>query len=72
MIHSGSRGLGHQIATDALIDMEKSMNKYKINVIDKQLACTPIHSKEGQNYLKAMGSACNFAWINRSSMTFFS
>lgn len=70
MIHSGSRGLEHQIATDALIDMEKSMNKYKINVIDKQLACTPIHSKEGQNYLKAMGSACNFAWINRSSMTF--
>uniref|UniRef100_A0A8C9H1A5 RNA-splicing ligase RtcB homolog n=1 Tax=Piliocolobus tephrosceles TaxID=591936 RepID=A0A8C9H1A5_9PRIM len=70
MIHSGSRGLGHQIATDALIDMEKSMKKYKINVIDKQLACTPIHSKEGQNYLKAMGAACNFAWINRSSMTF--
>lgn len=70
MIHSGSRGLGHQIATDALLEMEKSMNKYKINVIDKQLACTPIMSQEGQNYLKAMGSACNFAWINRSSMTF--
>ncbi|GAW80835.1 hypothetical protein, conserved [Plasmodium gonderi] len=70
MIHSGSRGLGHQVATDALIEMEKSMNKYKINVIDKQLACTPINSKEGKNYLKAMGSACNFAWINRSSMTF--
>ncbi|KMZ99751.1 hypothetical protein PVNG_04041 [Plasmodium vivax North Korean] len=70
MIHSGSRGLGHQIATDALIEMEKSMAKYKLNVIDKQLACTPIHSTEGKNYLKAMGSACNFAWINRSSMTF--
>lgn len=70
MIHSGSRGLGHQVATDALIEMEKSMNKYKINVIDKQLACTPISSTEGQNYLKAMGAACNFAWINRSSMTF--
>ncbi|SCN60073.1 tRNA-splicing ligase RtcB, putative [Plasmodium chabaudi chabaudi] len=70
MIHSGSRGLGHQIATDALIEMEKIMSKYKINVIDKQLACTPIHSPEGQNYLKAMGAACNFAWINRSSMTF--
>lgn len=70
MIHSGSRGLGHQVATDALVEMEKAMSRDKLEVNDRQLACARITSKEGQNYLKAMASAANYAWVNRSSMTF--
>merc|ERR1711936_1005016 len=70
MIHSGSRGFGHQVATDALVAMEKAMRRDGIQVNDKQLACARIHSKEGQDYLKAMGCAANFAWVNRSTMTF--
>ncbi|XP_062522242.1 RNA-splicing ligase RtcB homolog [Corticium candelabrum] len=70
MIHSGSRGLGHQVATDALVEMEKAMTRDKINVNDRQLACARISSTEGQNYLKAMAAAANYAWVNRSSMTF--
>lgn len=70
MIHSGSRGFGHQVATDALLEMEKAMKRDKIEVNDRQLACARINSSEGQNYLKAMAAAANFAWVNRSSMTF--
>lgn len=70
MIHSGSRGFGHQVATDALLEMEKAMKRDKIQVNDRQLACARIQSTEGQNYLKAMACASNFAWVNRSSMTF--
>jgi len=70
MIHSGSRGLGHQVATDALVEMERAMARDNIQVNDRQLACARIHSKEGQNYLAAMASAANYAWVNRSSMTF--
>merc|ERR1711881_330481 len=70
MIHSGSRGFGHQVATDALVAMEKAMRRDGIVVNDKQLACARINSVEGQNYLKAMGCAANFAWVNRSTMTF--
>lgn len=70
MIHSGSRGLGHQVATDALVDMEAAMSKYGITPNDRQLACAPISSPEGQDYLKAMSAAANYAWVNRSSMTF--
>lgn len=70
MIHSGSRGFGHQVATDALLEMEKAMSRDKIQVNDRQLACARINSKEGQDYLKAMACASNFAWVNRSSMTF--
>lgn len=70
MIHSGSRGFGHQVATDALLAMEKAMVRDKIEVNDRQLACALIDSKEGQEYLKAMSAAANFAWVNRSSMTF--
>lgn len=47
MVHSGSRGLGHQVATDALVAMEKAMSRDKINVNDRQLACARIHSPEG-------------------------
>lgn len=70
MIHSGSRGFGHQVATDALLEMERAMKRDKIEVNDRQLACARINSAEGQTYLKAMAAAANFAWVNRSSMTF--
>ncbi|XP_065350627.1 RNA-splicing ligase RtcB homolog [Cloeon dipterum] len=70
MIHSGSRGFGHQVATDALVEMEKAMARDKIETNDRQLACARINSVEGQNYLNAMAAAANFAWVNRSSMTF--
>ncbi|CAK8689296.1 RNA-splicing ligase RtcB homolog [Clavelina lepadiformis] len=70
MIHCGSRGLGHQVATDALVAMEKAMKRDKIVVNDRQLACAHITSQEGQDYLKGMFAAGNYAWVNRSSMTF--
>lgn len=70
MIHCGSRGLGHQVATDALVAMEKAMKRDNIVVNDRQLACAHINSQEGQDYLKGMAAAANYAWVNRSSMTF--
>jgi len=70
MIHSGSRGLGHQVATDALTSMERAMARDKIKTNDRQLACARISSQEGQDYLAAMSCAANYAWVNRSSMTF--
>lgn len=70
MIHSGSRGLGHQVATDALTSMEKVMARDEIPTNDRQLACALIHSQEGQDYLEAMACAANYAWVNRSTMTF--
>uniref|UniRef100_A0A1B0CGY2 3'-phosphate/5'-hydroxy nucleic acid ligase n=1 Tax=Lutzomyia longipalpis TaxID=7200 RepID=A0A1B0CGY2_LUTLO len=70
MIHSGSRGFGHQVATNALVEMEKAMKRDKIETNDRQLVCARINSPEGQNYLKAMKAAANFACVNRSSMTF--
>ena len=71
MIHSGSRGLGHQVATDALLAMERAMEQDKgISINDRQLACARIHSVQGKNYLAAMAAAANYAWVNRSSMTF--
>ena len=70
MIHSGSRGLGHQVASDSLVDMERVMNRYGIEVNDRQLACAPIQSPEGQDYLRGMAAAANFAWVNRSVLTF--
>lgn len=72
MIHSGSRGFGHQVATDALVQMEKAMKRDNIETNDRQLACARIKSQEGQDYLKSMAAAANFAWVNRSSMTFLS
>lgn len=69
MVHCGSRGLGHQVATDALLDMEKVMARDGIVVNDRQLACAKIHSKEGRDYLAGMAAAANFAWVNRSAIT---
>ena len=65
MIHTGSRGLGHQVATDYLRKMEKARKKLDISLPDKQLACAPIESDEGQAYLGAMFAAANYAWANR-------
>ena len=70
MIHTGSRGLGHQVATDALQKMESVMKRDKIRLNDRQLACARIHSKEGQDYFAAMSAAANYAWVNRSCMTY--
>jgi len=65
MIHTGSRGFGHQVCTDHLQVLEQAVKKYNIFLPDRQLACAPVHSNEGQNYLKAMACAANFAWCNR-------
>jgi tRNA-splicing ligase RtcB (3'-phosphate/5'-hydroxy nucleic acid ligase) len=70
MIHSGSRGLGHQVATDAMVAMEGAMKRDGITVRDRQLACARIASPEGADYLTAMACAANFAWVNRSAMTY--
>ncbi|MFH1331014.1 MAG: RtcB family protein [Actinomycetota bacterium] len=65
MIHCGSRGLGHQVCTDYLADMGRAMSRHGISVPDRQLACVPVRSKEGEDYLAAMATAANFAWANR-------
>eukprot|EP01112_Ceratiomyxa_fruticulosa_P018461 TRINITY_DN589_c0_g2_i2.p1 TRINITY_DN589_c0_g2~~TRINITY_DN589_c0_g2_i2.p1 ORF type:complete len:262 (-),score=33.52 TRINITY_DN589_c0_g2_i2:180-965(-) len=69
MVHCGSRGLGHQVATDYLKVMETIMSKQKIKLNDRQLACVRINSKEGQDYLSAMAASANFAWVNRQGIT---
>ncbi|HEX6200393.1 MAG TPA: RtcB family protein [Thermoanaerobaculia bacterium] len=69
MIHSGSRGLGHQVCTDHLKIMVKAARKYGIELPDKQLCCAPIRSPEGQRYLGAMAAAANYAFANRQVMT---
>ncbi|SCG71181.1 RtcB family protein [Micromonospora inositola] len=65
MIHCGSRGLGHQICTDYVREMEKAMPGYGIHVPDRQLACAPVSSHEGRAYLGAMAAAANYARANR-------
>jgi tRNA-splicing ligase RtcB (3'-phosphate/5'-hydroxy nucleic acid ligase) len=67
-IHSGSRGLGYQVCDDFLGVMGKAMRKYDIAIPDRQLACAPIESPEGRQYLSAMAAAANFAWANRQVM----
>lgn len=69
LIHTGSRGLGHQVCTDYLEVMQEAMRKYQIQVVDRQLACVPVKSKEGQDYLRAMAAAANFAFANRQLIT---
>ena len=65
LIHTGSRGFGHQVCTDHLRVMEVAVSKYGIKLPDRQLACAPIESSEGQDYLAAMACAANYAWVNR-------
>ncbi|WP_298519413.1 RtcB family protein [uncultured Methanobrevibacter sp.] len=69
MVHSGSRGCGHQVCSDYLRQMDKAYKKYKIQIDDRQLACAPLDSKEAQNYIQAMSAAANYAWANRQLMT---
>ncbi len=69
MIHTGSRGLGHQIATDYIHLMIQVMPKYGIRLPDRELACAPLHSAEGQKFFKAMACGANFAWANRQMTT---
>ncbi len=71
LIHTGSRGLGHQVCTDFVAQMNAAMRKYNIEVPDRQLACVPIQSPEGKSYLAAMNAAANFAWANRQGITHF-
>ncbi|PIQ83633.1 MAG: RNA-splicing ligase RtcB [Candidatus Omnitrophica bacterium CG11_big_fil_rev_8_21_14_0_20_63_9] len=68
MIHSGSRGFGYQICDDYLDVTEAAMRKYGIRVPDRQLACAPLSSEEGQAYLGAMRCAANYAWSNRQCL----
>ena len=68
MIHSGSRGLGYQVCEDYSRAMIQSLAKYNINVPDRQLACAPVDSPEGKNYLAAMKCAANYAWANRQCL----
>ena len=68
MIHSGSRGLGHQVCDDFLAKLVKHVDKLGINLPDRQLACAYIQSTEGQQYLTAMACAANYAWANRQML----
>ena len=68
MIHSGSRGFGHQVCTDYLEVMNKAMHRYGIKLPDRQLACAPYQSKEGKDYQAAMKAAANYAWTNRQCL----
>ena len=71
LIHCGSRGLGHQVCTDYLAEMGAAMKRYQITLPDRQLACVPIRSPEGQAYLAAMRASANFAWANRQVILHF-
>jgi tRNA-splicing ligase RtcB len=65
LVHTGSRGLGHQVCTDYLKTMERATVRYGIALPDRQLACAPVASDEAQRYLGAMRCAANYAWCNR-------
>jgi tRNA-splicing ligase RtcB len=68
LIHSGSRGLGHQVCTDYVRLMDGKLAAYRIHLPDRQLACAPASSPEGRRYLAAMAAAANFAWANRQAI----
>lgn len=69
MIHTGSRGFGHQVCSDYLRTIEKAAKKYNLPLPVKELVSAPINSREGQDYYKAMQAAANFAWANRQMIT---
>lgn len=71
MIHTGSRGLGHQNCTDHLKIISQAMLQYNINLPDRELACVPFKSIEGQNFYRGLSAACNFAWANRQMITYY-
>jgi tRNA-splicing ligase RtcB len=68
LVHSGSRGLGHQVCTDYVRIMDAVLGRYGIELPDRQLSCAPASSPEGQRYLAAMAGAANFAWANRQEI----
>ncbi len=68
-VHTGSRGLGHQVCDDSIREMLDASKKYKIELPDAQLCCAPVSSAEGQRYLEAMACAANFAFTNRQMIT---
>lgn len=69
LIHTGSRGLGHQVCTDSVREMDRTLARQGIRLVDRQLACAPFSSREGQDYYAAMCAAANFAWSNRQVLT---
>jgi tRNA-splicing ligase RtcB (3'-phosphate/5'-hydroxy nucleic acid ligase) len=69
-IHCGSRGLGHQVATDYIEEFQKASKRFGYELPDRQLVCAPLDSPEGQNYLAAMNCAANYAWANRQVLTY--
>ena len=69
MLHTGSRGLGHQVATDFIQEMDRGLAGQGITLVDRQLSCAPVASEPGQRYLGAMAAAANFAWANRQAIT---
>jgi len=69
LIHTGSRGFGHQVCTDHLVTMGTAVARYGISLPDRQLACAPVRSPEGQAYFAAMACAANYAWANRQCIT---
>jgi tRNA-splicing ligase RtcB len=71
MIHTGSRGLGHQVCTDYISIMEKASRKYEITLLDKELSCAPFNSSEGGDYFSAMKASANYAWANRQCISNF-
>jgi len=68
LIHTGSRGLGHQVCSDFVREMDEASTRYGIVLPDRQLACVPFSSPEGQRYFAAMCAAANFAWCNRQAI----
>jgi tRNA-splicing ligase RtcB len=68
LIHSGSRGLGHQVCTDFVRRMDRTLDRHGIVLPDRQLSCAPASSAEGRAYLAAMAAAANFAWANRHTI----
>ncbi|MDQ4073656.1 MAG: RtcB family protein [Thermoproteota archaeon] len=69
LIHCGSRGFGHQVCSDYLRLSEQAMKRYGLSISDRELACVPNNSVEGESYRKSMFSALNFAWANRQMIT---
>ncbi len=69
MLHTGSRGLGHQIATDFIHEMDQALLADGVALVDRQLSCAPIASERGKRYLAAMAAGANFAWANRQLIT---
>ncbi len=72
LIHTGSRGLGHQVCDDYIRTLREAMQRYGIEVPDRELACAPVKSAEGRDYLAAMACAANYAWANRQCITHWS